>query len=177
MRANTKKKHKMGKRFAIVIGVAAVGVMALGAQTVMADHPIPTHGPPGHHDPIVPWHGGLGSEVRKCVEGRRVILFQQLPGPDRKLGSDRIKNKNLGEAADPADPGWFRWYIWASMDGRVYAKVMPKVRDGFVCRADRSRTVVNGRAWIPKNPGPPPSATGEPPAVVKYDSKLTITRN
>ena len=36
MRADTKKKHKMGKRFAIVIGVAAVGVMALGAQTVMA---------------------------------------------------------------------------------------------------------------------------------------------
>ena len=33
MRANTKKKHNMGKRFAIVIGVAATGVMALGAQT------------------------------------------------------------------------------------------------------------------------------------------------
>ncbi len=34
MRAKTKGKHEMGKRFAIVIGVAAVGVMALGAQTV-----------------------------------------------------------------------------------------------------------------------------------------------
>ena len=33
MRANTKKKQKMGRRFAILIGVAAVGVMALGAQT------------------------------------------------------------------------------------------------------------------------------------------------
>jgi Ca2+-binding RTX toxin-like protein len=33
MRANTKKKQKMGKRFAVLIGVAAVGVMALGAQT------------------------------------------------------------------------------------------------------------------------------------------------
>ena len=33
MRAKTKGKHGMGKRFAIVIGVAAVGVMALGAQT------------------------------------------------------------------------------------------------------------------------------------------------
>ena len=33
MRAETKKKHKMGKRFAVVIGVAAAGVMALGAQT------------------------------------------------------------------------------------------------------------------------------------------------
>ena len=36
MRAHTKRKHKMGKRFAIVIGVAAAGVMALGAQTVLA---------------------------------------------------------------------------------------------------------------------------------------------
>ena len=33
MRADTKQKHKMGKRFAILIGVAAAGVMALGAQT------------------------------------------------------------------------------------------------------------------------------------------------
>ena len=33
MRAETKEKHEMGKRFAIVIGVAAAGVMALGAQT------------------------------------------------------------------------------------------------------------------------------------------------
>jgi hypothetical protein len=33
MRAHTKGKHGMGKRFAIVIGVAAVGVMAIGAQT------------------------------------------------------------------------------------------------------------------------------------------------
>jgi Ca2+-binding RTX toxin-like protein len=33
MRAQTKGKHGIRKRFAIVIGVAAVGVMALGAQT------------------------------------------------------------------------------------------------------------------------------------------------
>src|SRR3954468_11834828 len=36
MRAHTKGKHKMGKRFAIVIGVAPAGVMALGAQTALA---------------------------------------------------------------------------------------------------------------------------------------------
>jgi hypothetical protein len=33
MRAKTKKKHGMGRRFAILIGVAAGGVIALGAQT------------------------------------------------------------------------------------------------------------------------------------------------
>jgi Ca2+-binding RTX toxin-like protein len=48
MRANTKKKHGMGRRFAIVIGVAAVGVMALGAQTG-AQTQAPT--PPGHAPP------------------------------------------------------------------------------------------------------------------------------
>ena len=36
MRAHTEGKHEMGKRFAIVIGVAAAGVMALGAQTAVA---------------------------------------------------------------------------------------------------------------------------------------------
>ena len=41
MRAQTKVKHEMGKRFALLIGVAAAGVMALGAQTGPA-----TAGPP-----------------------------------------------------------------------------------------------------------------------------------
>jgi hypothetical protein len=36
VRAHTEGKDKMGKRFAIVIGVAAAGVMALGAQTALA---------------------------------------------------------------------------------------------------------------------------------------------
>jgi hypothetical protein len=40
MRAKTKGKHEMGRRFAVVIGVAAVGVMALGAQSVIAKHVI-----------------------------------------------------------------------------------------------------------------------------------------
>ena len=41
MRAHTKGKHEMGKRFAILIGAAAAGVMALGAQTVMAQTAAP----------------------------------------------------------------------------------------------------------------------------------------
>ena len=36
MRAHTKGKHEMGRRFTIVIGVAAAGVIALGAQTALA---------------------------------------------------------------------------------------------------------------------------------------------
>jgi Ca2+-binding RTX toxin-like protein len=45
MRAQTRKKHEIRKRFAIVIGVAAAGVMALGAQTA-AQTPAPTPPPP-----------------------------------------------------------------------------------------------------------------------------------
>ena len=41
MRAKTKGEARDWKRFAIVIGVAAVGVMALGAQTVMAQTAAP----------------------------------------------------------------------------------------------------------------------------------------
>jgi hypothetical protein len=36
VRAHTKGKNEIGKRFATVIGVAAAGVMALGAQTALA---------------------------------------------------------------------------------------------------------------------------------------------
>jgi hypothetical protein len=32
----------------------------------------------------------------------------------------------------------------APQRGRVYARVTPKVGDGFVCRADRSRIIKNG---------------------------------
>src|SRR5262249_2375811 len=40
MRAHTKEKHVMGRRFAVVIGVAVVGALALGAQTVIAKNVI-----------------------------------------------------------------------------------------------------------------------------------------
>jgi hypothetical protein len=46
MRAHTKGKHEMGKRFAIVIGVAAAGVMALGAQTATSSTGDPVDGTP-----------------------------------------------------------------------------------------------------------------------------------
>jgi hypothetical protein len=39
MRAHAEGKYEMGKRFAIVIGVAAAGVMALGAQMATAGEP------------------------------------------------------------------------------------------------------------------------------------------
>jgi hypothetical protein len=141
----------MGKRFAIVIGVAAVGVMALGAQTVMAQTAaaatdVVEYGTnltitrEGHTtDRGVLWHGGLRSGGdRKCVEGRRVVLFRERRGPDRELGSDQVNQFQPNNL-------WGAWGVVAPTGGRVYAKVSPKVGDGFVCRADRSRTIENGR--------------------------------
>jgi hypothetical protein len=167
MRAHTKGKHDMGKRFAIVIGVAAAGVMALGAQSAAAAPGIVKYDtkltifkgghrrgchdrPPKTSRPhCALWHGGVESDrdrnpsydeanaVWECMARRRVTLFKQRPGADRKLGTDGSKLR----------PEWGEgfWGMKAPERGRVYAKVTPKVGDGFVCSADRSRTVRDGR--------------------------------
>jgi hypothetical protein len=129
----------MGKRFAIVIGMAAAGVMALGAQTAAAAPAVVEYGTKltitheGHStDRGVLWHGGLRSGGhRKCVEGRRVVLFRERRGPDRELGNDPKPQFTAAKR-------WFNWRVVAPEGGRVYAKVMPKVGDGFVCGGDRS---------------------------------------
>ena len=82
MRAHTKKKHEIRKRFAIVIGVAAAGVMALGAQTgAQSQAPTPRgQAPPtckGKPATIVITEGneGLaGYQARKGTAGRDVIV-------------------------------------------------------------------------------------------------------
>jgi hypothetical protein len=152
----------MGKRFAVVIGVAAAGVMALGAQTTTAAPrcfkydtklTITTdrgdyHGEvlsdrdgntgsgraacdPGY-DPAYPFNPGYdpANPARECMEGRRVVLLKRRSGADRKLGtarSDFSPRHGVGEWGMPRMPHG---------GGRVYAKVTPKVRDRFVCRAD-----------------------------------------
>ena len=144
MRADTKKKHNMGKRFAIVIGVAAAGLMALGAQTGAAATGVVEYNTKltitheGHRsDRGVLWHGGLRSGGdRKCVEGRRVVLFKKRPGPDRELGYDRNPEFH-------PNPRWFNWTVVAPGHGRFYAKVTPKVGDGFVCRGDTSGSLLD----------------------------------
>ena len=131
----------MGKRLAIVIGAAALGVIALGAQTAAAA-PQETAAAPQ----VVKYDTKLGmyaergglydgyvkSELRKCTEGRRVVLYKLRSGADRKFATAR----SVG--------GW--WEVDTDRvelprtGGLAYAKVMPKVGDGFVCRADRSET-------------------------------------
>ena len=133
MRANTKKKHGMGKRFAIVIGVAEAGVMALGAQTALAATYntkltiTQDQGSRGHA--LI--HGYVNSGGgKKCEVGRHgVTLFKQRPGADRKLGVAKVMWVD----------GWGISVPLAKVGGEhVYATVSPKVGDGFVCSGDRS---------------------------------------
>jgi hypothetical protein len=130
----------MGKRFAILIGVAAAGVMALGAQTGAAA----SEGVVSYGTKLTIFqdgsslHGAVKSEVRRCWEGREVIVFRKRPGPDRKLGATR---------SGPQQAPSHNWKVVVKVGkekprtpelGRVYAKATPKVGDGFVCRPGSS---------------------------------------
>ena len=71
--------------------------------------------------------------VRKCMEGRRVILFKKRAGADRRLGTDRSHFR--------PDYGYGIWGLdldHGANSRRVYGKVRRKVRDRFVCRRDRA---------------------------------------
>ena len=159
MRANTKKKHNIGKRFAIVICVAATGVMALGAQTGTAATETleieskvtifrTTSGIWGGRvktcsaDPraLTDCKPTRPRVARKCVVGRQVILFRKRPGPDRKLGATR---STLHWERDQLEG---EWWVRAPARGRVYAKVGLAVgsRNRFVCHADYSHILLNG---------------------------------
>jgi hypothetical protein len=77
------------------------------------------------------YHGYVKSEVRKCMDGRRVILFKQQPGADRKLGTARSEFERgrggIWGVEGPRGRGW-------------YAKVRREVHDEYVCRGDRTAT-------------------------------------
>ena len=114
MRANTKKKHKMGKRFAIVIGVAAVGVMALGAQTG-AQTPAPT--PPGQVSVTcfndVAWPSGAAIVVCKFMGTPGNDVITGTPGDDRisVQGRQRHRERRRRQRLHPLR-GWQRHRAW-----------------------------------------------------------------
>ena len=133
MRAETKKKHNMGKRFAIVIGVAAAGVMALGAQTAAPAQAVVKYDTEltlrlHDRDTFIYWVESKGST---CERGRRVDLFAVRPGADRRVGTARSKYRS-GRSANAV--------ITARKGGRGawYARVRREVHDEFVCGGDRS---------------------------------------
>ena len=107
MRANTKKKHEMGKRFALVIGVAAAGVMALGAQTgAQTQTPTPRgQAPPTCKGLAATIVGTEGPDDLKGTPGRDVIVG---------LGGNDINIKGLGgNDVICGGKGWdFLWGSW-----------------------------------------------------------------
>ena len=128
-----------GAVFVVAVPAASAGVHKYDTKLTITRELVP--GPNGE----VFWHGFVKSDrdrnpeyhyakaVRKCMEGRRVVLFKQRPGADRKLGTDRSN-------FDP-DANKGKWGLLARPVHLVYARVRAKVRDGYVCRADRSKTV------------------------------------
>jgi len=124
----------MGKRFAIVIGVAAAGVMALGAQPATAVPKYDTKVTLKLHDHGRWWYWVQSEGGKKCERGRRVVLFEVWPGADRKLGSARSKYSSEFRKGVA--------FIRARKERReqtvVYAKVLREVHDKFVCGRDRS---------------------------------------
>ena len=112
MRAQTKGKHEMGKRFAIVIGMAAAGVMALGVQTTAAAPDVVKYDTRQQTttERGFLYHGWVLSDrdrnrkfpprrlrSRKCESGRRVVLFKKRPRADREL--DVLSEARSGRAS------------------------------------------------------------------------------
>jgi hypothetical protein len=71
--------------------------------------------------------------VRKCAEGRRVTLFKIRPGADHKLRTDLQLSELM-----PNGHGVWWMHLGRDYGDHVRARVESKVRDGFVCRADRA---------------------------------------
>jgi hypothetical protein len=156
MRAHGRER-RMGRRFALVIGVVALGVMALGAQAgagvVKHDaaeakrvHRVTVNLTIFHESNLLFYgevrRGQLSSEVRRCQGGRQVTVFKQRPGADRKLGTNRSHGKPpvRGGIRSPFSGFWWgRFRI--HLGDRLYATVRRERHRLFVCAADRSRTI------------------------------------
>jgi hypothetical protein len=85
------------------------------------------------------YHGDVQSKVKKCAEGRRVLLFEQRPGRDRELGA----------AQSSWEPGRAPWGVVVPRSkglqrgDRIYAKAIRKEGSGYVCLPDRSHDLVH----------------------------------
>ena len=92
------------------------------------------------HDGTALFHGGWGgaqSKVRKCERRRRVILFKQRPGADRKFATSESGygiRQLYGGGCPPKGT--------VHRGDRLYARVKREVlNDGDVCRGARSETL------------------------------------
>jgi|SRR5215208_699955 len=136
----------MGKRFAILIGVAAAGVMALGAgavavpalagQTVKIDSKVTLAvgcaDLRGGQCYASLFHGRVESSKHACEVQREVRVFSEHRRGDGLVGKDKTNRHGKWKVVAPPHPGFY------------YAKVLRREEGTagttFVCRGDRSET-------------------------------------
>ena len=125
---------KAHRRVALIVGAAiataaVAAIPALATNVVKIDSKVTI----SHRAPA--FHGKVKSDNSGCEVGRNVKLFRQRPGPDQFLGHDETNHKG-------------RWKVGVSplSSGGYYAKVTRREEGAagtiFVCRRDRSKTVV-----------------------------------
>lgn len=94
------------------------------------------------------YHGRVRSQGKECSVGRRVRLLEQRRGTDRELGTNRSGVAPRGVNAR----GQFPKKDWAvyppksielQRGARIYAEAAREERDGYVCRADRSKVLLH----------------------------------
>jgi hypothetical protein len=123
----------VARRFAVVIGLALVicataafaGVHKYDTELMIA------------RDSTRFFHGEVKSAKEKCEGGRRVVLFKKRHGADRKL--ETVRSPESG-------PDRGNWGIVVPRrklhrGDRNYAQVTRESHQGFVCHADRSKTL------------------------------------
>jgi hypothetical protein len=114
---------------ALLVALLVVAVPALATRTVKINSRVTI----SSNAPA--FHGQVKSNNFACERQRKVKLFKQRSGPDKLLGKD--KSNNHGKWKIVVDP---------LKSGAYYAKLKRREEGTagtiFVCRGDRSKTVV-----------------------------------
>ncbi len=122
------------RRVALIVGAAiataaVAAIPALATNVVKIDSKVRI----SHRAPA--FHGKVKSDNNGCESNRKVKMFRRQHGPDELLGHDRTDRR--GKWKVEVDP---------LSSGAYYARVKRRAEGAagtiFVCRRDRSKTVV-----------------------------------
>ena len=133
--------HRFWLCIAAAVTVSVIAVPAASAGVHKYDTHVEFSWDQPHNGTAV-FHGGGGgvqSKVRKCEDGRRVVLFKRRPGADREIAHDESvfrRDYGFGDFGFGPPKGTFH------KGDRIYVQVKREVlNDGDVCRADHSKTM------------------------------------
>ena len=125
---------KAHRRVPLILGAAiataaVAAIPALASNVVRIDSKVRI----SHRAPA--FHGKVRSDNNGCESNRKVKMFRRQHGPDQLLGHDRTDRR--GKWKVEVDP---------LSSGAYYARVKRRAEGAagtiFVCRRDRSKTVV-----------------------------------